>query len=74
MLKTETNTHEVAEEINTAFLIWNNVHEVFSVDFEHGQHWVTCLRCGAQWSVVDTEVGDFDFEEVTRGDETCDEG
>lgn len=33
-----------------------------------------CLRCGAQWSVVDTEVGDFDFEEVTRGDETCDEG
>ena len=37
MLKTETNTPEVAEEINIAFLIWNNVHEFFSVDFEHGQ-------------------------------------
>jgi hypothetical protein len=45
------------------------------VDFEHGQWWVTCLPCGAQWSASDATgagtVGGFDFEEVCAGDGFC---
>jgi hypothetical protein len=60
-----------------------SIHLRLEVDFEHGQNFVTCLDCGAQWSVHD--VGDqdydpdsgeeyqgtFDFEEVSQGDEYC---
>ena len=45
----------------------------FSVDFEHGQYWVTDLDSGAQWSVNDAEgpgtVDGCDFEQVTPGDD-----
>ena len=44
-----------------------------SVDYEHGQWWVTILETGAQYSVVDAEGGDsidgYDFEQVTLGEE-----
>jgi hypothetical protein len=46
-----------------------------SVYYEHGQHWITCEWCGAQWAVHDATgpgtVDGFDFERVTEGDETC---
>ena len=50
----------------------------YQADFEHGQWWVTKLRSGAQWSVVDCEgptsfgckkVAYLDFEQVSQGDE-----
>jgi hypothetical protein len=48
-------------------------HRGLKVDYEHGQWWVTCLDCRAQWSVVDAEgpgsTGGFDFEQVTDGEE-----
>lgn len=45
----------------------------YHATFEHGQWWVTRLKDGAQWSVVDTlPVGGLpalDFEQVTRGED-----
>jgi hypothetical protein len=35
---------------------------------EHGQEWVTCRRCGRQWSVQGSHA-----EVVTDGDGYCDE-
>jgi hypothetical protein len=35
---------------------------------EHGQEWITCKRCGRQWS-----VNGCDAEVVTEGDGYCDE-
>lgn len=41
--------------------------------FEHGQWYVSCLDCGAQWAVNDAEgpgsYNGFDFEQVTPPDE-----
>ena len=39
----------------------------FDTFFEHGQWWVTCLACGAQWGACDSSDG-FDFEQVTEGE------
>lgn len=39
---------------------------------EHGQDWLTCLDCGAQWSIVDSNFGE-DYEQVTEGDGYCEE-
>lgn len=36
---------------------------------EHGQLWVTCLDCGAQWAVYGPEPADL--EQVTDGDGWC---
>lgn len=52
--------------------------ETLSADFEHGQWWITCVPCGAQWSVNDASgpgsFAGFDFERVTHGDGSCEEG
>ena len=44
----------------------------YQANFEHGQWWVTRLKDGAQWSVVDclstAELPYLDFEQVTRGE------
>ena len=44
----------------------------YHATFEHGQWWVTRLKDGAQWSVVDclstAELPYLDFEQVTQGD------
>ncbi len=42
------------------------------VNDEHGQTWVTCLDCGAQWSVHESNIG-LVFEEVSVGDNWCSE-
>jgi hypothetical protein len=47
-------------------------HDI-TTDFEHGQWWITCLSCGAQWSVHDLNQHDFDFEQVSQGDGYCEE-
>jgi hypothetical protein len=78
-LKTEMHTPEMEERILCAA----DSHDLTAchstaktADFEHGQWWVTCLPCGAQWSVVDEEPGvdGLGFERVTNGDGACEEG
>jgi hypothetical protein len=72
-LLTETNTPEVEAAVLAAaeLALRNGLCGGFGADFEHGQWWVTCLECGRQWSVVDCDPGDFDFEEVSEGDGYC---
>lgn len=79
-LKTETYTPEIEQRLLIAFLDSDEKgihHGEFQANFEHGQWFVTCTACGAQWSVVDAEGGSsvdgFDFELITDGDEYCDE-
>lgn len=71
MLRCETNTETVMNDVRTAFEESFPVHGRISVDFEHGQWWVTCSNCGAQWSVHDADGDKFDFEQVSDGDEFC---
>lgn len=76
MLKTETNTVAMERRV-MAFAIkrlhFSGHHRSLSVDFEHGQWWVSCVNCGAQWSVVDVEErgnpDGFGLEQVTDGEE-----
>lgn len=77
-LKTEQNTAEMEHRILEAGEVSSSINghtRDFSADFEHGQWWLTCLNCGAQWSVVDASGGSsldgFDFELVSEGDESC---
>ena len=44
----------------------------FETSEEHGGNWLTCIACGAQWSIVDTSGGD-DLEQVSEGDGHCEE-
>lgn len=74
-LRTETNTLTVARQVITAARAKLGKNEDgrkrrLQVDFEHGQWWVTDLRTGTQWSVVDCENAQgfyFGFEKVTEG-------
>lgn len=72
-LKTEQNTPQIEKRIREAFANSSLYTHTCDPFFEHGQWWVGCPACGAQWSVVDAEGGTsvdgFDFEEVTRGEE-----
>lgn len=76
MLKTETNTKRMGERVllaaNAAGLRGRR-SDSLSVDFEHGQWWVTNRRSGAQWSANDAEgpgsFYSFSFEMVTQPDE-----
>lgn len=68
MLKCETNSPEIEKEICEQFQEEMGQHKRVQADFEHGQWFVTCVDCGAQWSVNDSSDG-FDFEEITEGDE-----
>jgi hypothetical protein len=76
-LKSETNTQAIEQEIMAAAITkLQPLHHHLNVDFEHGQWWVTCLDCGAQWATVDCQAGEngpeyFDFEEASEGDEYC---
>jgi non-ribosomal peptide synthetase component F len=78
-LKCETDTTEMEVEILAHADASDELshHGMTSADFEHGQWFLTCTRCGAQWSVNDfvSIKGDegFSFEEVSRGDGFCDE-
>ena len=76
-LRTETNTPEVEAEVEAAFDASDlgEVHEGVPF-FEHGQWWINCGPCGAQWSANDLAGGDetdFAFERVSEGDGYCEE-
>ena len=47
-------------------------HQNLQQVHEHGQDWITCLTCGAEWSVVDTNHGE-DVEPVSDGDGYCED-
>jgi len=71
-----TNTSEAEKLIITTFVnmdLLDDPNDDCQLDFEHGQWWVTNLRTGAQWSVVDASGGrslhGLDFERVTEGEE-----
>lgn len=38
---------------------------------EHGGRFVTCTSCGKMWSVHFDGAGHALFEEIARGDDTC---
>jgi hypothetical protein len=74
-LMTETNTRRVGERVMLAAHaagLRGRGHSL-SVDFEHGQWWVTNRQTGAQWSAHDASgpgtFHGFDFEQVTQGDD-----
>lgn len=73
MLNTETNTPAMLKRIKHAWVQQKIARGGVSLDFEHGQWWVTHLVTGAQWSVhdcADLQGEDtFDFEQVTCGDD-----
>lgn len=72
MLLTETNTPKVASLIRVEAMSSESLSlhgSNLNTTFEHGQWWLTCADCGAQWSVSDADPGPFDFELVTEGDE-----
>lgn len=58
------------DEIRRAFPAVGPEHKRIQVDEEHGGQWVTCLGCGGQWSVNESNKGP-DFEQVSDGDESC---
>jgi hypothetical protein len=77
LLKCETNTERMGDEVLDAFRgEEGGIHDehVQSV-FEHGQWYINCTACGAQWAVNDAEGGaavcGFDFEQISDGDESC---
>jgi hypothetical protein len=41
-------------------------------DREHGERWLTCMPCGAQWAIVQTNRGE-DYEQVSEGDGSCED-
>jgi hypothetical protein len=71
-LKTETDTPAMEQRVTDAATAALGLAR-FSVDFEHGQWWVTDLDTGAQWGVHDATGGDsvdgFSFEQVADGEE-----
>lgn len=82
MLMTETNTETVRRKVIAAALTRLGRGR-YEAHFEHDQWWVTRIKNGAQWSVVDcrgpapgrgfsgqTKMVDYlDFEQVTQGDD-----
>lgn len=76
-LRSTVNTRTNERDIRAAFVAIGpepcNGASVETV-YEHGQWWIMCCACGAQYSVHDAEPGDFSFEEVTHGDEDGHEG
>ena len=72
MLQTENsaNTNRIEEAFRNSEYEY---HDNIQAAFEHGQHFINCLACGAQWSVNDSEPGidGFGFEELSEGDDSC---
>lgn len=72
-LMTETNTPAMERRVlRAAEYRLGGSRRDYQADFEHGQWWVTRLRTGAQWSVVDCEqdgIAYLDFEQVSHGEE-----
>jgi hypothetical protein len=74
-MKTQKNDPEVKRDVLASFDL--EPHSSPVAFFEHGQWWVECKSCGAQWGVHDAEDARgneyFDFEQVSDGDGSCDE-
>lgn len=69
-LLTETNTPAVEKRVRSDARAQLNIPaKHLRTIFEHDQWWVEDARNGAQWSVCDTNIGVFDFEQVTVGEE-----
>lgn len=69
-LKTEQNTKAIDRRVRVAARAVLRLGYHMATDFEHGQWWVTDLKTGRQWSVVDANtLSGFDFEQVTQGEE-----
>lgn len=67
-----TNKTDITNEFNDSED--GQLHMRTAADFDHGQWFVTCLDCGAQWSVNDAEGRDgeyFQFDMITNGDDYC---
>ena len=77
MLRCQTNTPKMEAEVMAAASDSPEVgklHKNLDTAFEHGQWWVSCVDCGASWSVNDCQkegVDYFGFEEVSHGDDSC---
>lgn len=68
MLLTETNSPQVKLKVKAeAVAILGIPRKHVRPIFEHEQWWVEDARTGAQWAVNDTNIGVFDFEQVTFG-------
>jgi hypothetical protein len=75
MLKAETNKPSVYRSILKSARKSLKPHKPLQADFEHEGWFITCVNCGAQWSVNDAQNinGEFyfQFDEITNGDENC---
>ena len=60
----QDDLEEKAESLATIPI---GAHTRLQTDSEHGQQWLTCLDCGAQWHDSDPP------EQVSDGDGSCDE-
>lgn len=72
-LKTEMNTVPMERRVRAAAKRVLGNGRTLDTTFEHGQWWVSDVKSGAQWSVVDSTgpntYDGFGFEQVTGGDE-----
>ena len=69
-LLTETQTPKVERKVRAdAHSQLNLPNKHLRSFFEHDQWWVEDARTGAQWAVNDTNIGVFDFEQVTIGED-----
>ncbi len=69
-LLTETNTQQVERKVRRDAIAQLRIPRRFCrAIFEHDQWWVMDIRNGAQWAVNDTNIGVFDFEQVTSPSE-----
>lgn len=68
-LLTETNTRAVEQKVRSDARVQLQIPgKHLRSFFEHDQWWVEDARTGAQWTVNDTNIGVFDFEQVTLGE------
>jgi hypothetical protein len=59
----------IRAQLDATFAVAETQHgEHLRAVIEHGQEWVTCNRCGRQWSIHGSVA-----EIVTEGDGYCDE-
>lgn len=72
-LMTEIDTTQMGNRVLCAARADNTleIHGGLTSLFEHGQWWINCNDCGAQWGAHDAEPGPFCFEQVSDGDESC---
>lgn len=72
ILRCERDTPEMGDRVAEAFD--EGAHQNAKPVFEHGQWWINCSTCGAQWSAADSNgKPEFVFERISQGDGYCDE-